>query len=621
MDSFQRRRLSFISEGIEEESLNEESTTFDDRSDSGIRASLYLQQQNNTILEAVQEDDYSRSESGGLSSVTSYKDLLHQHRQQQSLSSSITSQDNLLLRSSTTSMQSSTSTSSKSTQSALIFTQHSLTQVATREINVHDTPYFTEDGELPEEYKDASIYGHALILPPMAKEESIVSSDEEDDYKMLIVVKDKWIERKQMFTSQRKMFAIATILAALFLCVIGIIVAAQVLGVLSTTYSSYAPNYNAEYFYLPRYEFGGGSGGLLGVRDEVKRAENEQYFNAVGFGDERSEGVVTTSEQLAEPSIIRPNAPQLVPDRTDGANPSKIMLVPNLVPKSSSLRSQLSRRGQDPFDGFGPRQFNPMYDVHKPESKAVLTSTALRSYTAPQDSSLAIVLDPLFNGAMMDVSVLPVNSDIETAVFLDIPMTGMARVQYVLGHCLKLVQCSGLGKDLLFREFREAGGSVEEENLLQIPSNFDPPLKADFIQSSKFVNVDCSTSRGIDRGVARDLSSSKMIDSLYTPDIHEAARLFAPPIKAYGRGVVIMRHPIERVVALYEYLRLEGGKDGARGMSLEDFSKSGKCLIISSIVCRDLLSSIVSLELIPPPLHVNERYSQGQSPHTKLIEK
>ena len=237
MNSFQRRRLSFISEGIEEESLDDESTTFDDRPDSGIRASLYLQQrQNNTILEAVQEDDYSRSESGGLS-VTSTKSHLHQH--QQSLSSSITSQDNPLLRSSTTSMQSATSTSS-SQASPLIFTQHSSTQVATREINVHDTPYFMEtDGELPEEYKDASMYGHALIFPPMAREESIASSDEEDDYKLLSVDNDKWIERKQMFTTQRKMFALVTILAALSLCIIGIIMAAQVLGVLSSNYSSF----------------------------------------------------------------------------------------------------------------------------------------------------------------------------------------------------------------------------------------------------------------------------------------------------------------------------------------------------------------------------------------------
>ena len=469
-------------------------------------------------------------------------------------------------------MQSATSTSSTQA-SPLIFTQHSSTQVATREINVHDTPYFMEtDGELPEEYKDASMYGHALIFPPMAREESIASSDEEDDYKLLSVDNDKWIERKQMFTTQRKMFALVTILAALSLCIIGIIMAAQVLGVLSSNYSSFTPNYNAEYFYLPRYEFGGGSGGLLGVRDEVKRAEDEQYFNAVAFRGARSD-----EDQQTGPSISssRPNAPQLVP-QTSGENSSNVMLVPNIVPKSSSLRSQLSNRAQDPYDGYGTRQFNPMYDAHKPEPKAVLTSSALRSYTPPQDSSLTIVLDPLFNGAMMDVSVLPVNSDFETPVFWDIPMTGMPRVQYVLGHCLRLVQCSGLGKDLLLREFQDAGGTTEEDSQLHMPSNFDPPLKAEFVQSSKFVNVDCSTARGIDRGVARDLSTSKMIDSLYTPDIHEAARLFAPPTKAYGRGVVMMRHPIERIVSLYEYLRLEGGKDGARGMSLEEFAKSGK---------------------------------------------
>ena len=65
-----------------------------------------------------------------------------------------------------------------------------------------------------------------------------------------------------------------------------------------------------------------------------------------------------------------------------------------------------------------------------------------------------------------------------------------------------------------------------------------------------------------------------MADVIYSPDLHDVARLFAPPVQAYGRGVVIVRNPIERAVAKYEWLRVID--DDVMKMTLEEFAKSGE---------------------------------------------
>jgi hypothetical protein len=126
-----------------------------------------------------------------------------------------------------------------SASAPLVFTQHSLKQVGTREVNIHENPFAAMDESLPEEYSDASFYDHELILPPIEKEESIVSSEEEDEYRM-ISLEDKW-RGKKSFTLQRKTYTFLIILGAISLCVVGIIVAAQVLATSSSM--SFSPNY------------------------------------------------------------------------------------------------------------------------------------------------------------------------------------------------------------------------------------------------------------------------------------------------------------------------------------------------------------------------------------------
>lgn len=71
----------------------------------------------------------------------------------------------------------------------------------------------------------------------------------------------------------------------------------------------------------------------------------------------------------------------------------------------------------------------------------------------------------------------------------------------------------------------------------------------------------------------QQLATSGMADIFYSPDLHDVSRLFAPPVTAYGRAVIIIRDPIERAMAQYRYLK-ENNHQAVKDMSLEEFANS-----------------------------------------------
>jgi len=106
-----------------------------------------------------------------------------------------------------------------------------------------------------------------------------------------------------------------------------------------------------------------------------------------------------------------------------------------------------------------------------------------------------------------------------------------------------------------------------------VPIDFDPPLDVKFSHTSTHVNVDCSTPRGINRGITHNLATSVIMDVIFSPNIYDVARLFAPPTEAYGRAVVLVRHPLERAVAAYENFKVVN-KEKYGGMTLPDYVES-----------------------------------------------
>ena len=74
-----------------------------------------------------------------------------------------------------------------------------------------------------------------------------------------------------------------------------------------------------------------------------------------------------------------------------------------------------------------------------------------------------------------------------------------------------------------------------------------------------FVNVDTTTVSGINRAVSMNLGSSRLVDLVITPFVHDAERLFSSLDQgnnsSKGRLFATFRHPIDRAVSLFKYLQ------------------------------------------------------------------
>jgi hypothetical protein len=293
-----------------------------------------------------------------------------------------------------------------------------------------------------------------------------------------------------------------------------------------------------------------------------------------------------------------------------------------------------------------------------------LTSSPLRSYVPPLEKRMIVppTINPIIDNSYMDVSILPYNPRYEIPMVWNVPLSdGGSTVELVFGNCLKLVQCNGRGHEILSREHAlEFGGTraevdnssssssrrammkvvpkTDDGHLLQYPREFNPQLQTDVVYTSTFVNVDCTTPSGIDRGILHNLATSDMSDVIHSPDIYDVARLFvqssilsSPPTpnkKTFGRGMVVLRNPIEMAVA--KYLRWKTFEDDneycarhwARGdvicklywthhphvmvkdMSLNEFAKSGESLTLLPSFCNVFLCIAVALT---PLYHVHNR--------------
>jgi hypothetical protein len=67
--------------------------------------------------------------------------------------------------------------------------------------------------------------------------------------------------------------------------------------------------------------------------------------------------------------------------------------------------------------------------------------------------------------------------------------------------------------------------------------------------------VDTSTPSGIQRAIEMNLVESGMADMVFTPYLHESSQLFNNTANHKGRAFGLFRHPVERAVSLFHYLK------------------------------------------------------------------
>lgn len=445
---------------------------------------------------------------------------------------------------------------------------------ATQEINVSDYQDVVHDADevssLPEDYL-LDEYGNRYHPSKMDELRERLLSEATRPRKNDVITLLSSSESHGMSTSliekKRLWLSLVTILAAATLAIVGIVLSIRSVASLeSSDQEEWLP-------YQYGYHFGGVLGGLLSwgrEQDEQPLASNHDAGCVIGGPRCRQQWTSGGSSELAVPLLTR--------------------------------------------GGW-------LTKSHRSSPVAVLTSTPLRSYIPPLDrydgiGGVTPNVNPTLDDAYIDLSILPYNPRLELPVVWNVPLSdGGGSIELVFGNCLKLVQCSGRGHEILSREHElENGGGMDVDrgtrsmmtvvpkiHLTQYPPLFNPPLRTEVVYTSTYVNVDCTTPEGVDRGVARDLTTSGMSDVIHSPDIYDGARLFSPPSlstssKTFGRAMVILRNPIEMSVARYErWKTLERNqyctRHWARGdkicdlhwrhprevvkdMSLEEFAKS-----------------------------------------------
>jgi hypothetical protein len=141
-----------------------------------------------------------------------------------------------------------------------------------------------------------------------------------------------------------------------------------------------------------------------------------------------------------------------------------------------------------------------------------------------------------FDEALADINSFPPEKG-QTPLYWHIPRSGGTTLETILSECLGLTLANQVG----------AHGH-ETDDTLEIVK-----FGAGVMGDMTFVNVDVSTPTGIDKAKNMGLVSSGFADVIVTPLVYNSLSLFDPSLR--GRMFTVIRHPVERAVSEFNYLK------------------------------------------------------------------
>mmetsp|Transcript_14265 Transcript_14265/g.29133 ORF Transcript_14265/g.29133 Transcript_14265/m.29133 type:complete len:809 (-) Transcript_14265:96-2522(-) len=179
----------------------------------------------------------------------------------------------------------------------------------------------------------------------------------------------------------------------------------------------------------------------------------------------------------------------------------------------------------------------------------------------PDLAAKNVQLLPIVESNVADVEDERKEGRVETPFYWMVPRSGGNVVRTIMNQCLRFVEASELG-----------AGSDEEVLLVEEDDG------------KRFVNVDTSTSSGLERAKTLDLATSGVPDVIISTIFHDVLALFNQENRA--RAFVVLRHPLERAISKY-YSDLVTYPEVA-GMTLTQYIREGGARVENNYVTRFL---------------------------------
>lgn len=138
--------------------------------------------------------------------------------------------------------------------------------------------------------------------------------------------------------------------------------------------------------------------------------------------------------------------------------------------------------------------------------------------------------------------------------FWHVPRSGGSTLKEITASCFGLTQASEVGA---------VGGHIQDEQLVAVHH----------LEGGRYVNVDTNSIIGLDRAISMNLASFPELDIVVSPYLQKSAELFNH--EHNGRAFMLLRHPVDRAVSMYYYLKkMDEHGDILNGKSLDIYSKS-----------------------------------------------
>lgn len=341
----------------------------------------------------------------------------------------------------------------------------------------------------------------------------------------------------------------------------------------------------------------------------ISQQQANQFFPLSGLGPAFvPDSVSSQQQQLQQPQEVMMNMPQASSQYVLGQ--SSILQLPQAqqtVQQSTNDQSSLSSAATEQWAKIVTGQKLSQPSQEQPQSQPLeqivnVANPAISAENTPLVES-AVVIDVINNSSVaisntsgiaativVDATIIPTDvpqvaassggdmlqqlnnfkdtwdpyETTDIPMFWHIPKAGGSSIKDAMGGCHRFIQAT---------EFGVTDGHINDKEVAIVYPAVPGAADTD---RSPFVNIDSTTVAGIQRARDMKFADSQLADVVVSPFVFELNDLFTQTAK--GRLFSVFRHPIERAVSMFYYIRVADWepsyKPELKDWSLEQYAVS-----------------------------------------------